>query len=69
MAVLMHGNNHLLEYNYIHDVCNEVEDQGAFYFGRDPSEIGRLSFVTIILKIFRIILVPVRFTRMMVHVG
>ena len=42
MAVLMHGNNHLLEYNYIHDVCNEVEDQGAFYFGRDPSERGTI---------------------------
>ena len=42
MAILMHGNNHLLEYNYIHDVCTEVEDQGAFYFGRDPSERGTI---------------------------
>ncbi len=40
MAILMHGNNHLIEYNYIHDVCLEAEDQGAFYFGRDPSERG-----------------------------
>ncbi len=42
MAILMHGNNHLLEYNYIHDVCTEAEDQGAFYFGRDPSERGTI---------------------------
>lgn len=42
MAIFMHGNNHLLEYNYIHDVCTEVEDQGAFYFGRDPSERGTI---------------------------
>lgn len=38
MAVLMHGNNHLLEYNYIHDVVLDADDQGAFYYGRDPSE-------------------------------
>ena len=40
MAILMGGNDHLFEYNYIHDVCLEVEDQGAFYYGRDPSERG-----------------------------
>ena len=40
MAILMHGNNHLIEYNYIHDVCLEVEDMGAFYYGRNPSERG-----------------------------
>ena len=40
MAVLMHGNNHLLEYNYIHDVVLDADDQGAFYYGRDPSERG-----------------------------
>lgn len=42
MAILMHGNNHLLEYNYIHHVCLEVEDQGAFYYGRNPSECGTI---------------------------
>lgn len=42
MALLMHGNNHLIEYNYIHDVCLEVEDQGAIYYGRDPSERGNI---------------------------
>lgn len=40
MAVLMHGNNHMLEYNYIHDVVLDADDQGAFYYGRDPSERG-----------------------------
>lgn len=40
MAVLMHGNNHLLEYNYIHDVVLDADDQGAFYYGRDASERG-----------------------------
>lgn len=42
MAIYMRGNNHLVEYNYIHDVCLEVEDQGAFYYGRDPSERGTI---------------------------
>ena len=40
MAILMHGNNHEIAYNYIHHVCIEVEDQGAFYYGRNPSECG-----------------------------
>ncbi|OAD46450.1 right-handed parallel beta-helix repeat-containing protein [Polaribacter atrinae] len=42
VAILMHGNNHTIEYNYIHDVCLEVEDMGAIYYGRDPSERGTL---------------------------
>ena len=40
MAILMHGNNHLIEYNYIHDVCLDAEDMGAFYYGRNPAERG-----------------------------
>lgn len=40
VAILMHGNDHLIEYNYIHEVCLEVEDMGAIYYGRDPSERG-----------------------------
>ncbi|WP_294596693.1 right-handed parallel beta-helix repeat-containing protein [uncultured Rikenella sp.] len=40
MAILLHGNDHLIEYCDIHDVCREVDDQGAFYYGRDPSEQG-----------------------------
>lgn len=40
MAILLHGNDHLLEYCDIYDVCREVDDQGALYYGRDPSERG-----------------------------
>jgi len=40
MAILLHGNDHVLEYNNVYDVCREVDDQGAFYYGRDPSERG-----------------------------
>ncbi|SFC58937.1 Right handed beta helix region [Parapedobacter composti] len=39
-AILMNGNDHVLEYNYIHDVAKEVNDLGAIYYGRDPSERG-----------------------------
>lgn len=42
MAILFHGNDHLIEYCDIHDVCSEVDDQGAIYFGRDPSERGHV---------------------------
>ena len=41
-AILMRGNDHLFEYNEIHDVCREVHDQGALYYGRDPSERGHV---------------------------
>lgn len=40
MAILLHGNNHTIAYCDIHHVCQEVDDQGAFYYGRDPSEQG-----------------------------
>ena len=42
MAILMRGNDHLFEYNEIHHVCQEVHDQGALYYGRDPSEQGHI---------------------------
>ncbi|MEX2567592.1 MAG: right-handed parallel beta-helix repeat-containing protein [Cyclobacteriaceae bacterium] len=41
-AILLHGNDHLIEYNEIHHVCQEVHDQGAIYYGRDPSERGHV---------------------------
>ena len=44
MAILLHGNEHLIEYNNIHHVCQEVHDQGALYYGRDPSERGNKVF-------------------------
>lgn len=42
MVILLHGNDHVIENNYIHDVCLEVDDQGAFYYGRDASECGNV---------------------------
>lgn len=42
MAILFHGNNHVIEYCKITQVCQEVDDQGAIYYGRDPSERGNI---------------------------
>lgn len=42
MAILFHGNNHLIELCRITNVCSEVDDQGAIYYGRDPSEQGNV---------------------------
>ncbi len=42
MAILFHGNNHIVEYCKITNVCTEVDDQGAVYYGRDPSEQGNI---------------------------
>ena len=39
-AILLHGNDHLIEYNEIHHVCRNADDMGAFYMGRDCSEQG-----------------------------
>jgi len=41
-AILLSGNDHLIEYNNIHDVCTETDDVGAIYYGRNPSERGHL---------------------------
>lgn len=42
MAILFHGNDHLIELCKITHVCQEVDDQGAIYYGRDPSERGHV---------------------------
>ncbi len=34
-GVLFNGNEHILEYNEIHDIAKETGDVGAFYIGRD----------------------------------
>jgi len=39
-AVYVHGNDHTIEYNEVDDVVTEMSDMGAFYMGRDPSELG-----------------------------
>ena len=42
MAILFLGNNHVIELCDITNVCSEVDDQGAVYYGRDPSEQGNV---------------------------
>ena len=39
-AVLLSGNDHLLEGNDVRRVCRETGDAGAFYMGRDPTMRG-----------------------------
>ena len=42
MAIYMHGNDHIIEYNKIHHVLKLVSDAGAIYMGRDMSEVGNI---------------------------
>lgn len=42
MAIHIKGNDHVIEDCDIHDVCLEVEDNGAIYNGRNPSERGNI---------------------------
>ena len=42
MAVYIHGNNHTIEYSDIHHVCKEAHDNGAIYYGRNPTERGHI---------------------------
>lgn len=39
-AFYVHGNDHVFQYNEVHDVMLDGDDMGAFYMGRDPSEFG-----------------------------
>ncbi|MCK9640361.1 MAG: right-handed parallel beta-helix repeat-containing protein [Prolixibacteraceae bacterium] len=39
-AIMLHGNDHLIEYNNIHHAVIDGDDMGAIYYGRDPSEFG-----------------------------
>ncbi|MFA6110437.1 MAG: right-handed parallel beta-helix repeat-containing protein, partial [Candidatus Latescibacterota bacterium] len=41
-AVLLNGNDHVVEYNHLHHVCQETGDVGAFYMGRDWTERGNV---------------------------
>ncbi|MHB0934827.1 MAG: right-handed parallel beta-helix repeat-containing protein [Armatimonadota bacterium] len=41
-AILLHGNDHLIEYNEIHHVALDTDDAAAFYMGRNPSEQGNV---------------------------
>jgi len=41
-AILLSGNDHLVEFNEIHRVCLETGDVGAFYMGRDWTARGNI---------------------------
>ncbi len=41
-AIAIAGNDHLFEYNIVHDVCLETDDTGALYKGRNPSSRGNV---------------------------
>ena len=41
-AILLGGNDHLIEYNEIHHVCQQTGDAGAFYMGRDWTMRGNV---------------------------
>ena len=40
LAITYSGNNNIIEYNLIHDVCKETDDAGAIYAGRSWSSYG-----------------------------
>ncbi|MCX5662002.1 MAG: right-handed parallel beta-helix repeat-containing protein [Planctomycetota bacterium] len=42
IAVAFAGNDHVFEFNVVHDVCTETDDASAFYTGRDPSARGHI---------------------------
>jgi len=39
-AIMLSGNNHLIEYNEVYRIGMDSDDCGAFYMGRNPSERG-----------------------------
>jgi hypothetical protein len=41
-GILLHGNDHIVEYNEIHHLCMDSSDAGAFYMGRDWTERGNI---------------------------
>ena len=41
-AIQLSGNEHVIEYNDVHDVCRETGDVGAFYMGRDWTMRGNI---------------------------
>jgi len=42
MAVAIAGNDHVFQYNIVHDVCTASDDAGALYKGRNPSCRGNM---------------------------
>ncbi len=42
MAIAFEGNEHVMEYNEIHDVCKTADDSSAIYSGRDYTTQGNV---------------------------
>ena len=42
IAILLGGNEHIIEYNEIHHVCLQGSDNGGFYMGRDWTQRGNV---------------------------
>lgn len=41
-AIIVHGNEHLFDFNHIHHVARNSNDASAWYLGRDPSDQGNV---------------------------
>ncbi len=41
-GIYVHGNEHLFEYNYVHNVAENSNDVSGWYTGRDPSDRGNI---------------------------
>ena len=41
-GIVVHGNDHLFEYNHIHDVTLNSNDTSPWYIGRNPSDRGNI---------------------------
>ncbi len=41
-AIIVHGNDHVFEFNHIHHVARNSNDASAWYLGRDPSDQGNI---------------------------
>lgn len=41
-GIFVHGNDHLFEYNYVHDVTLNSNDTSPWYMGRNPSDRGNI---------------------------
>ncbi len=41
-GIYVRGNEHLFEYNYLHDLAMDSDDTSAWYIGRDPSSRGNI---------------------------
>lgn len=41
-AIVLHGNEHVIEHNDIHHVCQETDDVGAIYLAHNPTYRGNI---------------------------